>query len=622
MTTPVFGDFLRPAGEHISAAVFGADDLRDDAERAAIRELGRASATLARYFADLIPPEESGPARSTLTVERRALLEARAAMRRAASNLGAAATLAQDASSNEEHPVVQHLRMAADHLAAGRDMLETHFTTGPFGARAGNSYWAPVITSAPVTTALLAELAAYARGLAPWAAKLSVTGPSDSGVPVSARMALHAASRWLWVAGKMTETAQRHQPPHADGRALLAAIPANVPPPYRPLADAETVPVLCEGITITAGRLRHAAFTFSEHARWSPAATSASWRRDALASAITGHSSESILRTLAAHSRDLGIPGTMRAQVRQAAGALLKAWPAWRGATAHWDTVTTGAHRGTGTTPVAAEIGDLVLRVERLAALGSPTPQGHASSRPRPGMTNFQPSDVVDVIGTIHQAIDAITRIAIEDREAIRTAAADRRLFVPTRLVNADIPYPYTPAPRPRVDALLSAYDTAIDVSTRAVAILDDIAVAIGSPSTVLASLHHAPPATRHETQRWPSPETQVPLPGARPADTWVQRMLHSLDIGDPALLTRAAIIDEAIRDLIADAATEKHAPVRAAEPRTNPSRAVGRAVRVAGQDTPSARNTGQTADLLDEAHVQTASSRAHSHRRSCSQAP
>src|SRR5450631_2742704 len=61
MTTPIFGDFLRPAAEHISAAVFGADDLRDDAERAAIRELGRASATLARYFADLIPPEESGP---------------------------------------------------------------------------------------------------------------------------------------------------------------------------------------------------------------------------------------------------------------------------------------------------------------------------------------------------------------------------------------------------------------------------------------------------------------------------------------------------------------------------------------------------------------------------------
>ena len=305
----------------------------------------------------------------------------------------------------------------------------------------------------------------------------------------------------------MTETAQRHQPPHADGRTLLAAIPANVPPPYRPLADAETVPVLCEGATITAGRLRHAALTFSEHARWSPAATSASWRRDALASAITGHSGESILRTLAAHSRDLGIPGTARAQIRQAAGALLKAWPAWRGVTAHWDTVTTGAHRGTGTTPIDTEIGDLVLRVERLAALGSPTPQGHASSRPRPGMTNFQPSDVADLVGTIHEAIDAITRIAIEDREAIRTAAADRRLFVPTRLVNADIPYPYTPAPRPRVDVLLSAYDTAIDVSTRAVATLDDIAVAIGSPSTVLASLHHAPPATRHETQRWPSPE-------------------------------------------------------------------------------------------------------------------
>lgn len=622
MTTPVFGDFLRPAGEHISAAVSGADDLHDDAERAAIRELGRASATLARYFADLIPPEESGPARSTLTVEGRALLEARAAMRRAASNLGAAAALAQDASLNEEHPVVRHLRMAADHLAAGRDMLQTHFTTGPSGARPGNSYWAPVITSAPVTTALLAELADHARGLAPWAAKLSVTGPSDSEVPVSARMAMHAASRWLWIAGKMTETAQRHQPPHADGRALLAAIPANVPPPYRPLAGAETVPVLREGVTITAERLRHAAFTFSGHARWSPAATSASWRRDALASAITGHCIESILRTLAAHSRDLGIPGSVRAQMRQAAGTFLQAWPAWRGVTAHWDTVSTGAHRGTGTTPVATEIGDLVLRIERLAALDSHSPPGRASGRTPRGMTNFQPSDVMDVIGAIHQATDAITRIAIEDREAIRTAAADRRLFLPTRLLAADIPYPYAPAPRPRVDVLLSGYDTAIDISTRALAILDDLAVAIDSPSRVLAALHHAPPATRHETQRWPSPEAQVPPPGARPADTWVQRMFHSLDISDPALLTRAAILDESIRDLIADAATGNQAPVRAAEATANRPRAVGRAARVAGQDMPSTRKTRQAANQLDEARVQSAAGRPGSHRRSRSQAP
>jgi len=40
---------------------------------------------------------------------------------------------------------------AADYLAAGRDLVQTHFTEGPFGGREDNSYWAPLVTSGPVT---------------------------------------------------------------------------------------------------------------------------------------------------------------------------------------------------------------------------------------------------------------------------------------------------------------------------------------------------------------------------------------------------------------------------------------------------------------------------------------
>ena len=43
--------------------------------------------------------------------------------------------------------------------AAGRDLLHTHFSTGPDGSRAGRSEWAPVVTSVPVTRALLARSA-------------------------------------------------------------------------------------------------------------------------------------------------------------------------------------------------------------------------------------------------------------------------------------------------------------------------------------------------------------------------------------------------------------------------------------------------------------------------------
>jgi hypothetical protein len=52
-------------------------------------------------------------------------------------------------------------------------LLNSHFTVGTDGTRTGASYWAPVITAGPVTSALLGELADYLQQLAPW-----VTGQS------------------------------------------------------------------------------------------------------------------------------------------------------------------------------------------------------------------------------------------------------------------------------------------------------------------------------------------------------------------------------------------------------------------------------------------------------------
>jgi hypothetical protein len=74
---------------------------------------------------------------------------------------------------------------------------QTHFTIGPAGAPAGDSYWAAVITSSPVTITLLSELGAHAQQLAQWAAQLSVTGSIYAGIPVEANVALRTASRWL-----------------------------------------------------------------------------------------------------------------------------------------------------------------------------------------------------------------------------------------------------------------------------------------------------------------------------------------------------------------------------------------------------------------------------------------
>jgi hypothetical protein len=59
---------------------------------------------------------------------------------------------------------------------------------------------------------------------------------------------------------------------------------------------------------------------------------------------------------------------------------------------------------------------------------------------------------------------------------------------MPTRLLREryDIPCPYTRAPRSRTQALLAAYATANSASTRATGMLDDLAAAIGAPSTIL----------------------------------------------------------------------------------------------------------------------------------------
>jgi hypothetical protein len=115
----------------------------------------------------------------------------------------------------------------------------------------------------------------------------------------------------------------------------------------------EPVTELCERIPATAERLRHAALAFAARARWSPAATSLSWRRDALASAITGHASELVLRTLAERASQLGMQPLVGAQLRTAAGHMTRAWKSWREVTGQWDIVTTGAVRGVGVTPVA-----------------------------------------------------------------------------------------------------------------------------------------------------------------------------------------------------------------------------------------------------------------------------
>ena len=156
-------------------------------------------------------------------------------------------------------------------------------------------------------------------------------------------------------------------PLSADARRLLCAIPANFPPPRVAPSGHEQVSDLCHGAIVSAERLRHAGLAFARQARWSPTATSTSWRKNALASAITGHANEVILRGLTERARQLALSPAICAQLHSAADASSQAWPKWRAIAHHWDIASTGIHRGAGPTPATVEFADLVLRIGRLA---------------------------------------------------------------------------------------------------------------------------------------------------------------------------------------------------------------------------------------------------------------
>ena len=594
-TSPVLGDFLGPAGEHIAAAVSFRSELPYDAQRDVICQLDRLVATLGRFLADL--PDDPG---SSPVPERDAgtrITTAKLALGRAAQNLrpvGAAA--ATSTSAGETHPASGHLAAAADHLAAGRDLLNTHFTAGSAGTRTTASYCAPVITSGPVAAALLGELARYLQHLAPWIERQSRKRRASPGTLTAAHLALRGAEPWLHLAGTAIQAAQQAHYP-LPARDLLHAIPANAPPPRQPPDPGEPVHQLCERIPRTAERLRYAAFTFATRARWSPAAASLSWRRDALASAITSHASEFILRTLTERATQLGLEPAFRARLHEAADGMAQAWASWRAVTDHWDIVTTGTSRGAGLTPVAAEISDLVLRAGRLAYRNPHwTPDyGDASLLRDPAGLAQVPSGIVTVLAAVHQSADAISRIAAADHQAVLDAATSNRLYVPTRVLpeNYDIPHPYAPAPRSHSGALLAAYNTAIDATTRITAALDDLATAVNAPSNLLAAARHASATTRQQPPRQQGQQPAAKPPLATPVPGRTEQALRKLRIRDPALLLRAAVIDQAASDLVTEAAVKAGSrnsitgPASRLLPGTR--QAAGLPAQVASQDTPRA---------------------------------
>jgi hypothetical protein len=210
-------------------------------------------------------------------------------------------------------------------------------------------------------------------------------------------------------------------------------------------------------------------------------------------------------------------------------------------------------------TPGATDFGDLVLLTGRLAYASPHWTPAYTSASPIRAAADLAatPDRIPIVLAAVHHATGAISRADTTDHQAVRTTAGQGRLYLPTRLMpdGYDIPHRYTRAPGPRTDALLAMYVTATSVSALVTEVLDDLAAAIDAPSTLLGAHRNfenpQPGTRRHEGNRRAERAAE---PGAPPQAAQIERVLHSLQITEPAMLLRAVAIDQADSDLLAEA--------------------------------------------------------------------
>ena len=407
----------------------------------------------------------------------------------------------------------------------------------------------------PVTRALLVELGLWARRIAEQGARLALPGPAARHGTGEEWYRLNAACQWLWVLDSAVQAAQRHQPVSADEIRLLHAIPVNALRPRCIPGGTETITSLCQGTISTAERIRRAATIAVPDAIWSPALTADSLSRVAACSTVIGHNCEILLRTLAclAGQQDSGGLADRLVGCADAAG---QARQTWLHAARVWYRITTDT-RGT-ISAVAAETADLAMWTGRLAyADPSWTPALGPSHATRPPQAlAAKTGDLSVVVAAVHQASETLTQIAAADLGQIRGAAQAGRLLVPTRSLpdTFDIPHPFGPAPRDRIDALLNAYQDAGAASAQVTAAVAALAADVRAPSHILTL---ARIATRGDSESMANGEqepTESESHYAKGSPGPVERILHDLGVTGSAMLARASAIDQLGEQLILSA--------------------------------------------------------------------
>ncbi len=453
-------------------------------------------------------------------------------------------------------PAAAAVDAAAVSLRAGRDLLHTHVTARPDGARAERSGWASVTSSQRVARALLLQVGMWGRLAATRGARLALSAPPRCGTE-QARWNLNAACQWLWVLDSAVQAAQRHDPVTATDVALLAAVPVNAPTPRRLPDGAETAAELCQGAIGCAERVRHIARAAVPDARWSPALTADSLRHTAACGTVISHHCAILLRCLATRAGQHGAAG-LSDRLLGCADAAADARASWLRAARSWSRVTTDT-RGT-IAPIGAETADLALWTGRLAYTDPAwTPaQGPSETVRPPEILSPEPEDLPRVVAAVHEACQTLTEIAAGDHEQIRAAAQARRLLVSTRSLSAafDIPQPFTYAPSDRVNGLLAVYHEARAASEKATAAVATVAAEVRAPSHILTLARAAIQGDAEPTGE----DSRLPaesVPAAREFPGPVERILQDLGVTSPEQLRRAVAVDQAGEQLILEAARD-----------------------------------------------------------------
>ena len=555
---PTFGEFVGAAGRHLAAAAAQLPSVtpgRDASEQAA--GLARLSAVLMHYTSDLTRTISDLPDGHLVGL---------GPWDRAALRAHDALTSAYHALAQENHsagaiesvnsPAARSLHAAARSLAAGRDLLQGHFTTEPSGARLYRSGWSPAITSPSVSRALLTEVAALAQQAAGAGNELASKPPGDLRAD-STRSRLSIAGYWLNQPQTLVSAAERAEPVDRNGREVLHAVPENVMPVRLSPESARSVHELCAAVITTAERARTAAWKAVSAGPTSTAICSISWYRIAAASTVTSHHCHLLYSALAertAAEQD----GKLSDILMHSASQADQAREYWLDSAREFRDIATDIQ--SYISPAAAEATDLALWTGKLAHADADWTLSIGPGQPVRPAADLAPqiADVPGVVASVHEASDALGMLATANLEQARRAVHGRRLLVATKSLpeKYDIPLRYSEPPESYAASLIACCHDTSQSAGRLAEKGSEIAARVGAPSRTLIALRAAAreqPKSRPLADLGRGAREDEKASGIGP----IESRLRSLGIENARHLWRASAIDRAGDQVIREATAD-----------------------------------------------------------------